>query len=205
LRVCSSQCPAIACASCRTLAASPPARPPACTGRISVIKMRPPGAISPASAFCHPPCLPSHQMPAASRSAATIADRTRRQQQCLTSRTSSGRQTPPRGRTWQGMAGHRVVTYCNVASVAIVPLWLSQAVAATLISATSSTWTVGTAANGARGAILHPGDVAGPQPHPPPQDVHFLRPGPECPVQVDIGSGWVCHRDPLFQNQPFLA
>lgn len=34
-----------------------------------------------------------------------------------------------------GTAYHVMVTYCNVASVAIVPLWLSQAVAATLISA----------------------------------------------------------------------
>jgi hypothetical protein len=148
-------------------------------------------------------------MPAASRSAATIADRTPDGSSSASpaGQVQDGKRRPvaERGRAWQGMAGHRVVTYCNVASVAIVPLWLSQAVAATLISATSSTWTVGTAANGARGAILHPGDVAGPQPHPPPQDVHFLMPGPECPVQVGIGSGWVCHRDPLFQNQPFLA
>lgn len=33
----------------------------------------------------------------------------------------------------------------------------------------------------------------------------FMRPGPEFPVQAAIGSGWACHRDPLFQNQPFLA
>ena len=29
-----------------------------------------------------------------------------------------------------------------------------------------------------------------------------MRPGPEPPVQTGIGSGWACHRDPLFQNQP---
>lgn len=98
-----------------------------------------------------------------------------------------------------------MVTYCNVASVAIFPLVAVAGRCSDPDFSTSSTWTVGTVANGARGAILHLGDVAGPQPHPPPQEVHFLRPGPECPVQVDIGSGWVCHRDPLFQNQPFLA
>lgn len=40
---------------------------PACTSRINVIKMPPQDAISPASALCHPPCLPRCQLPAASR------------------------------------------------------------------------------------------------------------------------------------------
>lgn len=183
-----------------------PASQPACTARINAIKTRAPKAISPASAFCHPPCLPRCQVPGA-----TVADRTRRPQQRLATR--GGWQSEPswhRQRTAaHGTAYHVVATstvlQCRVGGPP--PLWLSHAVAATLISARLPTWAVGTAANGARGAILHPGDVAGPQPHPPPQELHFREawPGPEVPVQTGIGAGWACHRGPLFQNQPFLA
>lgn len=102
-----------------------------------------------------------------------------------------------------------MITYCNVASAALMPLWLSHAVAVTLISPRLFyLGGGGLAANGARGAILLLGDVAGPQPHPPPHDCTFVRPGragPRFPGQAGIGSGWACHRDPLFQNQPFLA
>lgn len=109
-----------------------------------------------------------------------------------------------------GTAYHVMITYCNVASAALVPLWLSHAVAVTLISPRLPP--------GRWGAQL-PTGLAGlavlycfwemsrvlSHTHLHTQDCTFTRPGPQFPVQAGIGSGWVCHRDPLFQNQPFLA
>lgn len=116
--------------------------------------------------------------------------------------------------SWQsqrthGTAYHVMVTYCNVAWAVLTPLWLSHAVAMTLISPRLCTWAVGGSATKVLTglAVLYCiWEMSRVLSH---THLHrtctFMRPGPEFPVRTGIGSGWACHRDPLFQNQPFLA
>lgn len=107
-----------------------------------------------------------------------------------------------------GTAYHVMVTYCNVASAALTPLWLSHAVAVTLISQRLAPGRWGLSYQVPTGlAVLYCiWEMSRVLSH---THLHrtctFMRPGPEFPVRTGIGSGWACHRDPLFQNQPFLA